>query len=392
MAVTIQSVLQQHGEDYFSRHRWPGNVRRVVRQMRDCGTAVMGGHVQRCPHGHVEKVHYNSCHHRSCPACNGLPGERWLRGWEARLLQTGHHHLVFTVPNELAVIWRYNRALFARLLFSAVHDTLLELLRDPKYLGAVPGMLAAVHTWGQQLQIHPHVHVLVTSGGLDHAGQWQQAQKKCLLPRKVLMIIYRGKLRAQLRRAAERGDLVLPKDWNQARFFSLLNKLGRVEWNAKILAPYEHGAGVATYLARYTRGGPVKNQRLLSLSGGRITFRYRDNRELDPCTGRARQKMIQMSVDEFLTRLLQHIPPKGLQTIRSWGLYASSKRSQLASARRALGQPPLEKVEQIRWQDFLAKLGHEHLARCPQCGAELIITHIARPGRGPPPELRRIAA
>jgi hypothetical protein len=392
MAVTIQSVLRQHGEHYFSRHSWPVHVLRAAQQMRDCRTAALGGHLERCPHGHFEKVHYNSCHHRACPTCNGMPAERWLGGWKARLLQTGHHHLVFTVPNELAVIWRFNRALFARLLFSAVHETLQELLSDPKYLGAVPGMLASLHTWGQQLQIHPHVHVLVTSGGLDQAGQWQEAKKKCLLPRKVLMMIFRGKLRARLRRASEQGDLVLPDDWKQARFFSLLNKLGRVEWNAKVLEPYEHGAGVATYLARYTRGGPIKNQRLLSLSGGRITFRYQDNRELDPCTDRPRQKTIGMSVDEFLTRLLQHVPPKGLQTIRSWGLYASAKRADLATARRVLGQPPLEKVEPPSWSDYLMHLGYPDPRRCPECGCELIIISIPPAGRGPPAGIRRAAA
>jgi hypothetical protein len=392
MTITVQSILQQHWEDYCSRHVLPLHVLRAVQAMRDCRTAALGGHVQRCPQGHFEKVHYNSCHHRSCPACNGLPSERWLAVWKGRLLETGHHHLVFTVPSELQVYWRYNRALFARLLFSAVHDTLLELLADKKYLGAVPGILAALHTWGQLLQIHPHVHVLVTSGGLPASGGWRRAKKKCLLPRQVLMIVYRGKLREQLRRAGEQGELVLPPDGNLARFLSLLNKLGRVDWNAKILEPYEHGAGVTKYLARYARGGPMKNQRLLALSDGRVKFRYRDNRDLDPRIGRGRLKTAEMTVDEFLTRLLQHVPPAGLRTIRAWGLYASPKRTDLAAARRALGQSPMEKVQKIRWQDYLAELGYSAPTRCPVCQAELIITRVFPRDRGPPVDFRETAA
>jgi len=392
MAVTIQSILQQHFDDYFRRHRWPSHVRRAAQQMRDCRTAAMGGHVERCPQGHVQKVHYNSCHHRSCPACNALPGERWLRGWKARLLQTGHHHLVLTVPDKLNDFWRYNRALFARLLFSAVRESLLELLADKKYLGGRPGMLAALHTWGQMLPIHLHVHVLVTAGGLGPKGDWRRPKKKCLLPRNVLMQVYRGKLRAKLRRAAERGELVLPPTWRLAQFCGLLNKLGRVKWNVKILEAYEHAEGVATYVARYAKGGPIKNQRLLAAADGEVTFRYRDNRDKDDRTGRGRLKTTNMSADEFISRLLEHVPPKGMRTVRASGLYASSKRDDLAAARTALGQAPPEAPEQLGWQEYLADLGDADRTRCPVCGAALIVANVFPRERGPPADLSENAA
>lgn len=392
MAVTIQSILQQHFDDYFRRHRWPSHVRRAVQRMRDCRTAAMGGHVERCPNGHVQKVHYNSCHHRSCPACNALPGERWLRGWKARLLQTGHHHLVLTVPHKLNDFWRYNRALFARLLFSAVRESLLELLADKKYLGGRPGMLAALHTWGQLLPIHLHLHVLVTAGGLGRKGDWRRPKKKCLLPRNVLMQVYRGKLRAKLRRAAERGELVLPPTWRLAQFCGLLNKLGRVKWNVKIFEAYEHGEGVATYVAGYAKGGPIKNQRLLAQTDGEVTFRYRDNQDKDDRTGRGRLKTTNMSADEFISRLLEHVPPKGMRTVRAWGLYASSKRDDLATARTALGQAPPETPEQLGWQDFLEDLDGADRTRCPVCGAELIVASVFPRERGPPADFSEDAA
>jgi hypothetical protein len=386
MALTIQSILQQHAGSYFARHRWPLHVHRAAQAMQDCRTAALGGHVERCPHGHVVRVHYNSCHHRSCPACNSLPSERWLARRKAQLLPSDHRHVVFTVPQELNVFWRYNRAVFSGILFSAVHDTLLELLEDKKYQGATPGILAALHTWGQLLQIHLHVHVLVTAGGLDDAGKWRKAKKKCLLPRRVVMHLYRGKLRAKLRRAAERDELVLPEGWSRARFFGLLNKLGRTDWNVKILEPYPHGEGVATYLARYARGGPFKNQRLIDLQGQQVRFRYRDNRDRDERTGQGRAKVAQMSVDEFLSRLFEHIPPPRLQTVRAWGLYASSKQDNLATARQALGHSPAEPVKEIGLREFLLEAGYPDPTRCPVCQAELVITQVFVRGRAPPPQ------
>jgi hypothetical protein len=281
------------------------------------------------------------------------------------------------------MFWQYNRVLFSRLFFSSVRDTLSELLEDKKYLGGAAGMLASLHTWGQMLQTHLHVHVLVTAGGLGADGEWRRPKKKCFLPRKVVMTLFRGKLKAKLRRAAERGELILPPDWQPAQFFSLLNKLGRVDWNVKVLEPYQHGQGVATYLASYIKGGPIKNQRILGLADERVTFRYRDNRDEDERTGRGRVKTARMDVDEFLSRLLQHVPPEGMQTVRAWGLYASSKRGDLAAARRELGQAPLEKVEKIRWQDFLTELGYPDPSRCPVCGAPLIVESVIRPGRRP---------
>jgi hypothetical protein len=202
------------------------------------------------------------------------------------------------------------------------------------------------------------------------------------------MILYRGKLRAKLRRAAERDELVLPGGWSRSRFYSLLNKLGRVDWNVKILEPYPHGEGVATYLARYARGGPIKNQRLIDQDGQQVRFRYRDNRDRDERTGQGRAKVAEMSVDEFLSRFFEHIPPPRLQTVRAWGLYASCKQDDLAATRQALGHPPAADVEEITCRKFLLEAGYPDPTRCPVCQAELIIIQVLARGRAPPPQSR----
>ena len=177
-------------------------------------------------------------------------------------------------------------------------------------------------------------------GGLTADGQWVEPKKSCLLPRAVLMQKFRGKFLAYLEKALKRGELVLPPDLTEAQARSLLNRLGRVDWHVKILERYDHGAGVLTYLARYLKGGPISHGRLLDCRDGVVRFRYRDNRDRDAEDGQGRRKILSLAVDQFLARLLEHVPPPNLQTIRGYGLYANNKQAQLAVARERFGQTP----------------------------------------------------
>lgn len=358
---------------------------RAAEQIMACRTAALGGHVESCPNGHVHRVHYNSCKHRSCPQCAFLQVERWLARQRDRLLDCAYFHLIFTVPSELNPYWRYNKRTFARLLFRAVHDTLLQLLGDARYLGALAGIIAALHTWGQMLGVHPHVHVLLTAGGLAADGWWREPVKTCLFPRRVVMQLFRGKLRALLGEAAPRGELVLPPGRTLPQFRGLLNKLGRVAWNVKMLDRYRHGRGVATYLARYVRGGPIGNSRLVSFRDGQVRFGYRDNRELDAASGRGRGKVLGLATHDFIARVLEHVPPPGMHTVRSWGLYAASRGAELNQARGRLGQSAVAAPARVRWQEVLERLGHGAAARCAVCGAELITWGRFRRGQSPPP-------
>lgn len=384
MQLTVRQILQTYFDDFAARRPLSADMRRAAWRMRNCRTAAMGGHVISCPHGHVHRIAYNSCRHRSCPQCSLLPRECWLSDWRARLLDCPHFHVIFTTPHDLLPLWRYNKRGFASALFAAASRALLELLADEKYLGARVGLLAALHTWSQTLAGHVHLHVLVTAGGLTESGRWRAAKKSCLLPRKVLMLVFRGKLRDELLKALNRGELTLPPGTSEAGLRSLLNKLGRLVWNVKILDRYDHGQGVATYLARYLKGGPISNGRLLALRGGRVFFRCRasDGGE----SGRRRPPRISLAVDDFLARLLEHVPPRNLQTVRGYGLYAGNRRERLNGARRAVGQAPLPQPLPAgpTWQELCERGGNGHSARCPVCGAELIVhSHFGR-GRAPP--------
>jgi hypothetical protein len=384
VSLTVQDILQAAFPAYREAHALPRYVRFAAEQMMHCRTKAMGGHTEACPNGHVERVWYNSCKHRSCPQCAALQMEQWLERKQAQVLACDHYHVIFTLPEDLNNVWRYNRKVFTNLLFRSVRDTLVKLLGDAKYLGATPGMILALHTWGGQLTVHPHIHCLVTGGGLSAEGDWKKIVKDCLLPRKVLMAIFRGKFLDHLRRAADKGQLQPPAGKRLSQLKGSLNKLGRDDWNVKILDRYEHGNGVLKYLARYLRGGPISNRRLVSFDGGQVAFRYRDHRDVDE-QKRPRWKTGTMAADEFLSRLLTHVPLPGCQTVRSYGLYANTKAEALTQAREALGQPKPESRNPVTWKEFMERFPGDHPGRCPVCGAALIRHSEFRRSRAPPP-------
>lgn len=382
MEGTLQGIFQRYFEPYAAAHRLPAYVHRAAYWIANCRTAALGGHVRRCPAGHVERVFYNSCHQRHCPQCQALATEQWLERQKARLIGCAHHHLIFTIPHELNALWCWNRAALARLLFGAVRGVLDELLGDPRYLGATPAYLAALHTWGRSLSLHPHVHVLAADGGLDAHGNWVTPRRSHFLPARVLMRLFRGKLLALIREGIERGRLRLPPDLVRARARALLNRLGRKKWNVHLRARYAHGAGVAAYLARYLKGGALKNTQLLSAQAS-VRFRYRPHR--DEADGGAEPVELTLRPEDFLARYLQHLPLPRLQALRGYGLYAPAPRARLARARAALGQAPIPEVEPLTLERFLARFpSTPESSRCPRCNAPLIFSAIASHGPGPP--------
>ena len=209
--VTLQTIFQDAFPAYAQTHPLPLHVRQAARALMQCRTAALGGHMQACPDGHVARVWYNSCRHRSCPQCAYLQTERWLTLQRARLLACDHSHAIFTLPHDLNPLWLANGAVMTTLLLQAVRDTLVALLADPQSLGAQPGLLAALHTWSQTLVLHPHLHCLVTGGGLTPDGHWKAVRNGFLLPARVVMAVFRGQRRDAIRRALTRGELVRPE-------------------------------------------------------------------------------------------------------------------------------------------------------------------------------------
>jgi Putative transposase/Transposase zinc-binding domain len=384
--VTLQTIFQDAFPAYEQTHPLPSHVRKAARAIMQCRTAVLGGHVQACPDGHMARIWYNSCRHRACPQCAYLQTEYWLAHQQARLLACDHYHVIFTLPHDLNPLWLANVPVMSTLLFQAVRETLFDLLADPKYLGAQPGMIAALHTWSQTLVLHPHLHCLVTGGGLTPDGHWKAVRNGFLLPARVIMAVFRGKMLGALRRAFARNALVLPEAMRPQQFLNLLNRLGhptKTRWNVHIMERYAHGAGVVTYLARYLRGGPLKNARLVAWDGERVTFTYRPRAQEYASGGSARARMT-LSREDFLQRWLLHVPVSQSRVVRSYGLYHHTSTVALTRCRTQLGQPPVVVPVPLDWQTACAQRGDVHPERCPACGQRLVCTGIIPRGGAPP--------
>ena len=385
--VTLQTIFQDAFPAYEQRHALPAHVRRAAHALMQCRTAALGGHIQACPDGHVSRVWSNSCRHRSCPQGASLQTERWLALQRARLLACAHYHVIFTLPHELNPLWLAHVPVLTPLLFQAVRDTLSTFLADPKYLGAQPGILAARHTWSQTLVLHPHVHCLVTGGGLTADGSWKAVRNGFPLPARVVMAVFRGKRLDALRRACARDALGLPEAMRPQQFLHLLNRLGhptKTRWNVHIMERYAHGAGVVTYLARSLRGGPLKNARLVAYDGDCVTFTSRARQE-EADAGPASAPRMTLPVADFLQRWLLHVPVPQTRVVRCYGLYHPTHAAALTSCRTAFGQLPREAPPALDWQTVCAQRGDAPPERCPTCGQRLVCTSVIPRGGAPPP-------
>ena len=262
-------------------------------------------------------------------------------------------------------------------------------MADPKYLGAQPGIIAALHTWSQTLLLHPHLHCFVTGGGLTPAGQWVTVRNGFLLPVRVVMAVFRGKRRDAIRRALTRGELVRPEGLRPPQVLNLLNRLGhprKTRWTVRIMERYAHGAGVVTSLARSLRGGPIKNARLVGWDGERVTFGSRARQE-EGAAGPAFSQRMTLPVADFLQRWLQHVPVPQSRIVRCYGLYHHTHLEALALCRAHLGQPPVAMPEPLVWQTACAQRGDAHPERCPACGQLLVCTEVIPRAGAPPPVL-----
>jgi hypothetical protein len=385
--ITLQTILQLGYAAYERSQALPDHVRRAVWAILACRTALLGGHVQACPEGHVERIWYNSCRHRMCPQCAWVQVERWLTKQKARLLACEHYHVIFTMPHELNDLWLANVVMMTQLLFASVHDTLVELLGEPKYLGAKPGIIATLHTWSQTLILHPHLHCLVTGGGLSEGGQWVAVRNGFLLPMRVVMAVFRGKLLAAIRQGLVQGTLQLPAGQRRQQVENLLNKLGRAKWNVHIRERYPYGQGVLVYLARYLRGGPIANRRLFACDGQQVVFGY-EERAKGP--GRqAKRGTMRLPLAQFIGRWLLHVPPPGAVLVRCWGLYAHTQGAALVVCRQQLGQGPVEVPPPWDWQSACAERGEAHPERCAVCGQRLVCVALVPRASAPPPAVAR---
>jgi hypothetical protein len=375
-ALEVAEVIRQDGEAFLERYG--GGLSTVQRQaLRDlarCRTAALGGHVERCLDCGQERIAYNSCRNRHCPKCQALARAHWLDRQAEHLLPVAYYHVVFTLPAELGAVALAHPVVVYDLLLRGAAATLRAVAADPKRLGATVGVLLVLHTWGQNLHHHPHVHGVVTGGGLscDRAGKidalprWVACRPGFFLPVRVLSRVFRGKFLAGLRAAVDAGDVRLPPALADpcagAAWWSAL--YGK-EWVVYSKRPFGGPAQVLKYLARYTHRVAISNARLLELRDGRVCFRYKDYRDDQ------RPKTMTLAAVEFLRRFVQHVLPKGFVKIRHYGLLANAQRAaRLVLCRRLLLVTAVGAA--------LAEIPTEALAParprcCPRCGGQRLV-------------------
>jgi len=381
----VADLFRCYGADYRQKHGASMSVaqRRVMTAIELCRTAVLGGHLEQCDHCGHQRNAYNSCANRHCPKCQSLARAKWLEDRQSELLNTQYFHVVFTVPEEILTIAYHNKRQVYGILFRAAAETLRTIAADPKHLGAQIGFFAVLHTWGSNLLHHPHLHCVVSGGGLSADGsQWICCRNGFFLSVRVLSRLFRRLFLEQLCNAFDAGNLEffssLESLRNPSAFRNYLAPLREVEWVIYAKRPFAGPEQVLDYVGRYTHRVAISNNRLLDIAEGKVSFCYKDYRH------EAQQKTMTLQAEEFIRRFLLHVLPEGFQRIRYYGFLANPYRQQkLARCRDLLGtsqpEPAASKVNK-NYRDRYEELTGSTLWQCPVChqGRMLMIEILPR--------------
>ena len=370
--MEMADVIRTAGPSFFDRsHRWiTWRHLKVLEAIERCRTAALGGHRDQCSRCGYSAISYNSCRNRHCPKCQGHARHRWLEARRQELLPTPYVHVVFTLPRELAPLVLQNKKVIYDLLFRTSAETLLQVSRDPKHLAAQIGFFSVLHTWNQKLQHHPHVHCVLPAGGLslDHSC-WIQSRSSFFLPVKVLGRVFRGKFVAALKRACAEGALDFYGDLKllaQPKIFSSwLRQLFRHDWVVYCKRPFGGPEHVLCYLGAYTHRVAISNHRLVALSEGKVTFRWRDSAHKN------KQRLMTLPVEEFLRRFLLHLLPRGFVRIRHFGFLANRHRASLLPLCSRLLHSTAESKSTS--QLIPSDAGTLALWTCPSCGGPMTV-------------------
>lgn len=366
----VADIVRAAGNSFIekNRSRLTWQHLRVLRAIERCRTAALGGHLDQCSRCGQQAISYNSCRNRHCGKCQTNARDKWLADRETELLPVPYVHVVFTLPHELSSLALANKRILYDLLFRASADTLLKIAADPKHLGVDIGFMSVLHTWGQNVLHHPHVHCVIPAGGLslDHQ-RWIHPRYAFFLPVKVLSRVFRGKFTAGLKRAFRKGQLTFPGNLQplaqEAAFRSFLRSLFRQDWVVYAKPPFGGPQHVLHYLARYTHRVAISNHRLVNFADAKVTFRWKDYAH------GGKHKLMTVTAEEFLRRFLLHVLPHGFVRIRFFGFLANRRRKTLLPLCRQLLQMTIsDNPNPIRPKAYSPVVW-----RCPRCGELMIL-------------------
>jgi hypothetical protein len=381
--IEVQDVFRVYGESYRHLHEKTMSTRQhgVMRHIESCRTAVLGGHVDRCDECGHERISYNSCRDRHCPKCQFLKQEKWLEDRLNDFLPIQYFHVVFTIPDSLNPLLLNNQKIMYDMFFRSVSETLRKLSGDKKYIAALIGFIAVLHTWGQNLSYHPHIHCIVTGGGLsdDHA-RWVSARSRFLFPIKAMARLFRGIFLSHLKK--EHANGTLKNSGTREEFSLLLNTLYALDWVVYSKPPFYKPETVFEYLARYTHRIAISNHRIIKVENDRVFFHWRDYADGN------KKKIMSLDAHEFIRRFLLHVLPKKYVKIRHFGLFGNRNRRALLTACRAALRihPSVHENSVEKWQHALHRLTGFDVNRCPHCTeGKMVLIRKIQPAycRGP---------
>lgn len=364
-SAEMADIFRMHGDEYCKTHDLTPEQHKVMNAIKNCRTSVLGGHIEQCDHCAALHCSYNSCRNRHCPKCESFKAAKWLEDRQAELLPVPYFHVVFTVPHALNNLVLYNKKLLYNLLFEVVWETLKTLGENKNRLGGLVGMLAILHTWGQTLSQHNHLHCIVPGGALSQSGKWKSA-KKYLFPVKVLSKLFRGTYVSKLRQAHELGQLILPTQLTETLlakdFDELLNQLMEVDWVVYAKPPFAGPEKLLNYLGRYTHKIAISNYRIISVDEEAVTFKWRDYSDNN------QEKVMRLKPEEFIRRFLSHVLPNGFMRIRSFGFLANaSKAKKVKQIQTQFNYKPRKTEEKRDTASLMLELTGNDITLCPYC-------------------------
>lgn len=365
-SVELADIFRLHGEAYCRENTLTPEQHNVLNAIRNCRTSVLGGHVERCNHCSALHCSYNSCRNRHCPKCESFKAAQWLQARQTELLPVPYFHVVFTLPHELNNLVLYNKKILYDLLFEAVWETLNTLGRDPKRLNGVMGVLAILHTWGQTLSQHNHLHCIVPGGALQENGEWKAAKSNYLFPVKVLSKLFRRIFMRKLRKLYQQQALKLPDQLTEKLSKNHVNELFEVilkkEWVVYAKPPFATPEKLLQYLGRYTHKIAISNYRILSCDETSVTFSWRDYADGN------KEKIMRLAPDEFIRRFLSHVVPEGFRRIRSFGFLSNAcKAEKIQIIQEQLHYAPNPQTEKKDTATLMLVLTGIDITRCPIC-------------------------
>ena len=366
--VEVADVLRRYGSEYLHKFgdKMPSSHRRAFEDILRCRTPALGGHVFECDHCGRQQYAYHSCCNRSCPKCHKNDTEAWLQARQKELLPVPYYHVIFTLPHELGALARRHQKDVYGLLIQSAADSIVTLAADPHYVGGRVGVMAVLHTWGANLSYHPHVHCLVTGGGLSSDERtWRPARDDYLVPVRALSRLFRG--------------LFLDRIRKHFKAIHLPESLWQKDWVVHCKPAVQGTHTVLNYLARYIHRVAITNSRIISADDGKVRFRYQD-------TNQAQTRTMTVSAEEFIRRFLQHVLPKGVHKVRYYGLWSPSHRKNLSKVQQILTQSGNDRQGQIEVDVNVEVRPSSEPRKCPHCqtGKLIWVGRLLRQGRAPP--------